>query len=781
MNNKGVGAALPRLEDDRLMRGRGQFVGDIQLVGMMEVAFLRSPVAHARLRGVTVPEQFRGQVFTAADLVGVKPIRAVSGLPGFKVSEQPSLAEGKLRFVGEPVAACVADSRAEAEDIAAALSLELDELPVNVDMLEAARPGAPLVHDHWADNIFLETAAQHGDVEAAIRDAPVVVKRTLRMARQCMAPLEGKGTVALWDDRLDQLTLHTATQMPHIVRNGLAECLGLAQERVRVAAPDVGGGFGWKGLLQAEEVVLGWLTMHLRRPMRWLEDRREHLVAAANAREHHYELTAYADREGKLLALEAEALVDAGAYSVYPFSACLEAAQVGSILPGPYDFPAYRYRTWSVCTNKPPIVPFRGVARAGVCFAMETMIDAVAHAIGREPHDVRQANLVPPEAMPFTNITGKLFDSGDYPECLRRAVAAIDLPAVRARQQRGEPDGRLIGIGLAIFTEQAAHGTAVYHGWGIPMVPGHEQAQARLTPDGGLELRIGVQSHGQGMETSMAQVANEVLGIDPARIKVIHGDTAMTPYSTGTWGSRSMVMAGGAVARATGILAERVTRIGAHLLQAPLDGVRLADGAVHAGAASVPIEEIAAVWYRRPQMLPADIDPGGLEVTGGYKPKVDSGTFSYATHAVVVAVDPALGTVELLTYVVIEDGGTIVNPLIADGQVYGGAAQGIGTALYEEMPFNSDGQPLATTLGDYLLPGSTEVPHIRIEHMTTPSPFTEFGVKGLGEGGAIAPPAAIVNAVNDALKSLGVVVTETPVTPRRLLALIAAARRGKAA
>ena len=510
----GVGAALPRLEDDRLMRGRSRFVGDIKLVGMQEVAFVRSPVAHAQLIGIEIPPQYKGQVFQAADLVGVKHIRAVSGLAGFKVSEQPSLAVGKLRFVGEPVAMCVADTRAAAEDIAASVGVRFEELPVNADMRAAMRPGAPLVHEHWADNVFLETAAVIGAFDEAVRSAPVVVKRTLRMARQCMAPLEGKGTVAEWDDRLDQLVLTTATQMPHIVRSGLAECLGLDQERIRVIAPDVGGGFGWKGLLQAEEVCLGWLARHLNRPVRWVEDRREHLVAAANAREHYYELTAYADKSGKLLALDAEASVDAGAYSVYPFSACLEAAQVGSILPGPYDFPAFRYRTWSVCTNKPPIVPFRGVARAGVCFAMESMIDAIAHAVGREPHEVRLANLVPPTAMPFANITGKLFDSGDYPECLKRAVAAMALAIWRTRQARGEPDGRLIGVGFAIYTEQAAHGTAVYHGWGIPMVPGHEQAQARLTPDGGLELRIGVQSHGQGMETSMAQVACEVLGVD---------------------------------------------------------------------------------------------------------------------------------------------------------------------------------------------------------------------------------------------------------------------------
>jgi carbon-monoxide dehydrogenase large subunit len=388
---------------------------------------------------------------------------------------------------------------------------------------------------------------------------------------------------------------------------------------------------------------------------------------------------------------------------------------------------------------------------------------------------VRLENLVRPEQMPFDNITRKHFDSGDYPTALRRAVEAIDVAAVRARQKRREPDGRLIGLGVSIYCEQGAHGTAVYHGWGIPMVPGHEQAWARLTPDGGLEVRVGVQSHGQGMETTLAQVASAVLGIDPARVNVVHGDTGLSPYSTGTWGSRSMVMAGGAVASACKVLAERARRIGAHLMQAPVEETRLEGGAVRAGSGSVSLDEIARTWYLRPQNLPAGIDQGGLEVTAGYKPKVDHGTFSYAAHAAVVAVDPETGAVEILDYVVVEDGGTLVNPTIVEGQVFGGAAQGIGTALYEEMPYDGNGQPLATTLADYLLPGTTEVPDIRILHMHTPSPYTEFGVKGIGEGGAIGPPAALVNAINDALRPLGVEVTETPVTPRRLREAIARA------
>jgi carbon-monoxide dehydrogenase large subunit len=778
MSETGVGARVPRKEDERYLRGRGQYVADIKLPGMQDVAFLRSPVAHARIRAVRIPEKWHGSVFTAADLTGVKPIRAVSALPGFKPSEQPPLATGKVRQVGELVAICVAPTRAEAEDIAAEVEVDFEELPAVADMLKARAPGAPLVHEHWGDNVFLETLID-GDVDSVKDRAAIRVSREIRTARQCMMPIEGRGVVAAWDTRREQLVVYSAAQMPHITRTGLCECLGLDHGQVRVIPPDVGGGFGYKGLLLPEEVCLSWLTRRLGHPLRWIEDRREHLTATANCREHHYLITAYAEADGRLLAIDAEATVDSGAYSVYPFSACLEAAQIGSILPGPYDFPVYRCRTWSVASNKSPIMPYRGVARTGVCFAMELTLDAVARAGGLEPHEVRLKNLIAPEAMPFDNITGKHFDSGDYPESLRRAVAAIDLASVRARQARGEPDGRRIGVGFAVYCEQAAHGTSVYAGWGIPMVPGHEQAGARITPDGGLELRVGVHSHGQGLETTLAQVAHEVLGIDIDKVKLVHGDTEYTPYSTGTWGSRCMVMAGGAVATACRELAERIAKIGARLLQVPVEAVTVADGKVQGDSGSVAIAEVAQAWYLRPQDLPEDVDRGGLEVTAGYKPLRDSGTFSYASHAVVVAVDTELGEVEILDYVVVEDGGRLVNPMIVDGQIQGGAAQGIGTALFEEMPFDGAGQPLASTLADYLIPGPTELPDFRIEHMETPSPYTEFGVKGIGEGGAIAPPAAIANAVNDALRPLGAEVAESPITPRRLLAAIAAAWGGE--
>lgn len=776
---KGVGARLLRREDDRLLRGRGRFVGDIKLPGMLDMAFLRSPLAHARITSITKPDGAEGRVFLASDLSGVKGIRADSGLPGFRSSIQPILAGEKTRHVGEPIAACLAATRAEAEDLAELVEVDFDELPAVHDMLRARDKSAPLLHEDWDENAFLET---HVDVnfDASKAGAAAIFKRSFRTSRQCMAPMEGRGVVAIWDRQLEMLTLYSATQMPHIVRSGMAECLGLDHGQIRIIAPDVGGGFGYKGVLLGEEVCAGFLAMQLDRPIRWLEDRREHLTGGANCREHHYEITGYAAADGELLAVECEAVVDSGAYSIYPFSACLEAAQVASILPGPYKMRGYRCSTWSVATNKPPILPFRGVARTGVCFAIELLLDGLARELKIAPEAIRARNLVGPQEMPFTNITNKYFDSGDYPEALRRAVAAIDIDGFREKQKQ-QTGSKRIGVGLSIFCEQGAHGTSVYHGWGIPMVPGFEQATARLTPDGGMEIRVGVQSHGQSLETTLAQIAHQETGVDPARIKVVHGDTAYTPYSTGTWGSRCIVMAGGAVSAATTELAARVRKIAAHLLQAKPEDVVLRNGKAEAGGASVEIAEIARIWYRAPQLLPPDVDPRGLEATEGYKTVKDTGTFSYACHAVTVSVDIELGQVELLDYVIVEDAGTMINPMVVDGQVYGGAVQGIGTALFEEMGFDASGQPMASTFADYHLPVAADIPDIRILHMETPSPLSRYGQKGIGESGAIGPPAAIANAVNDALAPLGAEVTEIPLTPERILAAIARAKTGAAA
>jgi carbon-monoxide dehydrogenase large subunit len=781
MTTQGIGAPLHRKEDRRYVRGQGEYVADIRLPHMQEAAFLRSPVAHARIRAITIAPAVRHCVFIADDLEGVRAIRADTSLPGFKSSLQPVLATGKVRHVGEPVALCIAPTRAEAEDTAAQIEVDFEPLPAVHDMLEARRAGTPLVHDAWGDNIFLATGI---DVDfAAIKaKAARTVVRELRTSRQVMSPIEGRGVVAYTDRRLDQLVVISATQQPHIVRSGLAECLGIDEGRIRVISPDVGGGFGYKGVLLQEEVALAFATGKLGCPLRWIEDRHENLTNGANCREHHYRLTAYADENGRLLGLDCEATVDAGAYSAYPFSACLEAGQIGSILPGVYDFPHYRCRTYSVATNKPPILPYRGVARTGVCFALELTLDALARDLGIEPAELRRRSLVQPEQMPFDNVAKRHFDSGDYPEALRRAVEAIGLDAVRARQRRGEPDGRLLGLGLAMYSEQAGHGTSVYAGWGIPFVPDYEQCYARFTPDGGLELRIGAHSHGQGLETTLSQVAHTILGVPHDRIRLVHGDTALTPYSTGTWGSRCAIMSGGAVAAACEQLAARVKRLGATLLQADPGTVQLTDGMVTAGRGRIPVAEVARTWYRRPQDLPTQdlpgaADPGGLEVTAGYKAKRDTGTFSYAAHAALVLVDPETGAVDILDYVVVEDGGVLLNPMIVDGQIHGGVAQGIGTALYEEMRFDADGQPLAGTLADYLLPGAGDIPCIRVIHMETPSPYTRFGQKGIGEGGAIAPPAAITNAINDALRELGAEILVSPATPGRIIAAIRMAKQ----
>jgi carbon-monoxide dehydrogenase large subunit len=773
----GIGASVLRKEDERFLRGRGQYVGDHYLPGMRDVAFVRSPVAHAHLRQVRVPERFRHAVFAAEHLAGVKPIVSAPPLKGFKRSAEPILATGKLRYVGEIVAMCVARTRAEAEDIASTVAVDYDELPVVADMLAASADPSVLVHEEWGDNIFV-TFSEDGPIEEAAKNAAIKVTKRIRTARHCMLPMEGRGVIAYRDARLRMLTLVTSTQFPHSVQTGLSECLGIEHGRLRIISPDVGGGFGYKGLLCREEVALGWLALQVDHPVRWLEDSREHLTANANCREHHYEITGYATADGKLIGIDCTAHVDAGAYSSYPISSSLEAAQIPNLLPGPYVFSAYRCTAAAVATNKCPILPYRGVARTGVCLAIEAVMDAIAREAKLEPYEVRLRNMVRAEQMPFNNVVGKHFDSGDHPECLRRAVAAIGLEDVRRRQKHPEPDGRLIGVGLSFFVEQGAHGTSVLASWGRPIVPGYEQANVKLTPDGEVEIHVGTHSHGQGDETTYAQVAYEILGVDFDKIKVVQGDTLYTPYSTSTWGSRSMVHGGGAVATASRLLAKRAAHIGAWLMQAEAADVKLMDGRVIAGNSSITLRDVARAWYMQPQTLPPDIDTDGLDVTAGYRAARDSGTFTYATHAAVVAVDPATGLVEILDYVVVEDGGTLVNPMIVDGQIRGGTAQGIGTCLYEATLFNAQGQPLATTLMDYLLPSATDVPNIRVLHMQTPSPYTELGIKGLGEGGAVGPPAAIVSAVNDALLPLKVEVQDLPLTPERVLAAIQGSNYG---
>jgi carbon-monoxide dehydrogenase large subunit len=768
----GVGASLLRKEDARHLRGRGQFVSDVKLAHTQDIAFVRSPHAHARIKGITVPPDAVGRVFSARELPRLAEMRAVPQVTGFKVSGYPPLATQKVRYVGEAIAACIAPTRAEAEDLANRVSIDFAVLPAVIDA-SAALNGAPsLVHESWPNNLFIERVFQNGNIEEVARAADVVVRRNYRMHRHVAVPLEGRAVLAYRDHRLDELVVYTSTQVPHIIRLGLSEVLGLEERRIRVIAPDVGGGFGSKARLSPEEAAVAALALELDHPVRWVEDRGEHFLASTHTRDHDYRVAAYADKRGRVLGIDVELIVDGGAYAMWPNGPFLETGMAARNLPGPYDIRNYRVKTYTVATNKSPIGPYRGVGRPGACFAIERTIDEVARAVGRDPTEVRMENMVTSAQMPYTTIANLKFDSGDYPAAVKLCADAIDLPAVRARQRNGEPDGRLIGVGFACYSEQTGHGCGEWVSRGSPFIPGYESCTAQLMPDGTLVLSVGIQSHGQGLETTLAQIAHQELGIDPAKISVRHGDTGVSPFGMGTIASRSIVMAGGAVANACNALLPRFVAIGAHLMQAAVNTARYERGEIVGPQKSVSLREVAEAWYLRPQELPPDVDLGGLEATVGFRPKRDSGAFSYASHAAVVAVDTRIGAVEILDYVIVEDCGTRVNPMVVEGQTLGGAAQGIGTALYEESPFDANGQPLASTFADYLLPGPTEIPAIRIYHLETPSPYTEFGIKGMGEGGAIAPPAVIFNAVNDALRPLGVELTETPLTPRRMLEAI---------
>ena len=780
MTEKGIGARLRRKEDHRHLHGQGQFVSDIRMPGMLDVAFVRSPTAHGIIKRIDIPAEYAGKVFQASDFPGVKPIIAVPKIEGFKYSEHPALATDRVRFAGEPIAMAIGENRSIAEDIADSVFVDIEELPAVVDTVAATKKGSPLLREEWGDNIYVEKVNNYGDIEEARRNAAVTVTREYRMARQAAVPLEGRAILAAWDARLDELLIYTGAQSPHQTRLGMAQVLGIEERKLHVISPDIGGAFGSKRVLYPEELMIAALALKLKKPVRWIDDKREHILSSIHCREHHHKVTAYADAKGRLLGLDVEIYVDAGAYSHWPNGPFMETGMASRNIPGPYDFRHYRCRSFTVATNKSPIGAYRGVARPAACFTIERTIDEIAHAVGREPYLVRMENMIPPEAMPHRNVTNLFFDGGNYAESVKRAADLVDLPGVRARQKNPEPDGRLIGIGFASFTEQTAHGCSEWVSRGTPLIPGYESATARMMTDGTLVLMVGIVSHGQGMETTLAQVAHQELGIDPMRVAVRHGDTQTSPFGMGTFASRSMVMAGGAVAKACRGLRAKMELIAAHVLKCELTGLTFADARITGPTGSVGFDDIGRIAHVRQEQLPPGMEPM-LEFTATYEPAVDTGVFTYSTQVAVVAVDPDTGKVDIIDYGVVEDCGTVVNPMIVDGQIIGGIAQGIGTALYEEIPYAENGQPLATTLADYLLPGAPEVPDIKISHMVTPSPHTEYGMKGMGEGGAIAPPAAIANAIRDALIRHGVELNETPMTPPRVRTAIAAALAKKVA
>ena len=770
-----IGASLLRKEDARHLLGHGLFIADVRMPGMQDIAFVRSQMAHAAIRQVTKPEADAGSVFTLDDLGPLHILEAGPELAAHRHSPYPALSDGIVRYAGQPIAACMKPMRAQAEDLADQVGVDLQELPAVVDCVEAMRVGSPRLFESWPDNAYITSTVAEGD-PIVIQSAPIRLRRQFRMNRQATVSLECRGVLAYWDHRNDELVVHLSTQGGHVMRLGLSQALGLPENKLRVIAPDVGGGFGGKNRLMPEDIAVCAIAMKVGHPVRWIEDRREHLLASVHCRDHFYNLTIAADRDGTLLGIEGDVYIDAGAYSLWPTGSFMEASMASRNLTGPYRIRHLNLKTYTVATNKAPMGPYRGVARPGACFAIERLVDEVARELKREPFDLRRQNIVTSSELPYETAAGMRLDTGDYTESLDTAREMIGFEAIRARQEKGEPDGRAIGVGFAFYTEQSGHGITEWAKRKSRVAPGYESANARMLPDGSLMLHVGVQNHGQGHETTLSQIAAHELALDPSQISVRYGDTATAPFGFGTFASRSIVFAGGAVARTCRILAEKIRRIGAHLLQTDFANTRLEAGAVQGPRGSVSFAEIAYAANVRQEHLPAGMDPL-LDATATYEPKETGGVFAYGTHAVVVAVEPDTGAIEILDYAVSEDCGVMINPMIVDGQVQGGIAQGIGTALYEEIPYDEQGQPLATTFGDYMVPCAPEIPMVRVAHMVTPALATEYGVKGLGEGGAIAPPAAIANAVGDAFRKIGASFNETPLTPRRVSDAVERARR----
>jgi carbon-monoxide dehydrogenase large subunit len=583
--------------------------------------------------------------------------------------------------------------------------------------------------------------------------------------------MEPRGCLAQFDAGTGAMTLWTATQVPHLIRSGVAEALGFPEHRVRVVAPDVGGGFGVKGSLYPEEVLIPYLARLLDRPVRWIADRSEDFMASIHAREHVHTLELAARRDGTILGLKARIVVDNGAYSAWPWTASMEIGIAAGNLPGPYKIRHYQFEAFSVCTNKMPIGAYRGVARPAACFSIERAIDDLARELDLDPLDVRQRNLI--DEYPYVTVTGLEIDSGSLLPAVHRAKQVLAYDDLRTRQAEARRQGRLVGIGIANYTEQTAHGLIEYARLMLPITLGFDSATVRMDPQGTVSIAVGIHSHGQGLETTLAQLAADELGVSIDDIQLVYGDTQVSPYGMGTFASRSAVIGGGAVIGAARTIRGKLERIAATLLECSPDDLERTRGAFHVRGvptSAVTIRECARVAYFRAELI-ADLGPG-LEATVFFDNPPGTGTFSNGLHAAVVEVDPATGEITIQRYVVIDDCGTVINPTIVHGQIVGGTVQGIGGALWEHLAYDDQGQLLTGTFMEYALPKAANVPPIEVVSLCTPSPFTPLGMKGVGEGGAIAPGASLANAVSDALAPLGVTVNATPMTPESILQLI---------
>lgn len=768
-----VGARVRHVEHPHFLTGNGQYVDDIKIFGALHCAFVRSVHGHARITSVDVEQAKRVPgvvgVFTAADLIGTLPIETPCTYPTYQTSAQELLVSEKVRMVGDPIVAVVAEDRYQAEDGCNAVEVKYEPLPAINSIEKALADDAPAVHDSIPDNVFVWFHRVNGDPDAAFARADFDFELELRTQRYAAVPLEARAVLARFDESVDELTVWMSNQCPHLMRTGLARFLRMPENRIRVIAPDVGGGFGQKSLMHTEDVVIPILARKLGRPVKWAADRREDLQTSMHAREQLHRLKVAAMNDGRVIGIKAEIYADNGAYSSWPMSAALDCGQAADNVPGPYAIENYERKASAVVTNKAPVGPYRGVGRPHACMDIERVMDEVARRVHLDPAEVRRRNFI--REFPYVTAGDFHIESGDYHATLDLALREFGYEERQRAAQELRADGIYRGIGIACNVEQSAHGKSEWERKGVLIAPGYDTAEMRVEPDGKVSLAVGLHSHGQGQKTTMAQIAADQLGLSPDDVEVVFGDTARVPYGFGSFSSRGTVYCGGATIQAAQAIREKAMTIAADMLEVSPEDLTLEDQrfTVRGSTSSfVSWADVARRANHEPAKLPAGVQPG-LDATRKYM-AAEWGSYSNAVHVVEVEVDVDTGQVSLGKYLVVEDCGVMVNPTGAEGQIHGGIAQGLGGVFLEELPYDDSGQLLAGTFLDYLLPGFNEVPDVEIHHYETPSPINVGGFKGMGEGGCINPAPAIANAIIHALEPLASIsINQTPITPELIL------------
>ncbi len=773
---RSIGKHVPRREDPYLLRGEGRFLDDIaEPRDTLYLGFVMSPHAHAEILSIDASAALALDgvvaVYTAVEMAALaEPMRTTIDIAGYRATSRPILADKRVRFVGEQVAVVVAEDPYLAQDAIELVAVDYRALPACVRLEEADAGDAPQVHDDAPGNLLFEASFASEGFEEAFAEGALVVAETFRTGRVAGVPIEPRGCLALLDHVADSLVFYSSTQIPHLLRTALAEVLRFPEPRIRVVTPEVGGGFGTKAQAYTEEVATAAIALHLRRPVKWVQDRREELLTSIHARDHRYILEAAVTAEGKVLALRTDLASNAGAYSSYPFGCTLEATGGARMIVGPYDIRNYAFRTRALATNTCPSGAYRGVAQPSAFMAIEGLMDRIARRLGLDPAEVRRRNVIQAAQIPYTNVLGVRYDSGSHAACLERALQLAGYEDFRRRQREGFADGLLHGIGICCFTEVAGAGSAGWRVRGLSKVPGFDSATVKVEPNGQVTLLTSQAAAGQGHLTTFAQVLSDYLGVRVEDIFVSEGDTATAPYGTNTFASRSAVASGGAVIRAADTLGRKIARIAAYLLEVEPERVELRDSlAAVAGepGRSVTFRQVAEVAYSMGKHALPQGEDFGLEVVAMYDPP--PATWPNGVHVVEVAVDPETAAVTIGRYVVVHDCGRVINPMIVDGQVHGGTAQGIGEALMEQIVYDEDGQMLNANLLDYLLPTAMDIPSLIVDHIETPSVDALGGFKGVGEGGVIGAVPAVVNAVADALAPSGANVNRLPLRPSYLL------------